>query len=84
MKRQVDGEHSIVPQQNLLNVSLKELEGARRTEIESKEQSKDKQRQRKKKKTDLPGAIVQVSVWVCWCVRGFGGRGVLGYGCDGV
>ena len=41
-------------------MSLKELEGARRTEIEGKEQSKDKQRQRKKKKTDLPGAVVQV------------------------
>lgn len=58
---EVDGEKSIVPQQNLLNVSLKELEGARRTEIEAKEASKDKIRQRKKKKEDLPGAILQVN-----------------------
>ena len=57
---EVDGEHSIVPQQNLINVSLKDLEGARRTEIEAKKTKEDKKRQRNKKKEDLPGAILQV------------------------
>jgi hypothetical protein len=42
---EVDGEKSIVPQQNLLNLALKDLEGARRTEINDKEASKDKIRQ---------------------------------------
>lgn len=58
---EVDGEHSIVPQQNLMNVSLKDLEGARRTELESKDSSKDKVRARKKKKEDLPGAILSLN-----------------------
>jgi len=58
---EVDGEHSIVPKQELNNVSLTELEGKRRTEIHTDEQRKDQQKYRKRKKTDLPSAIAQVN-----------------------
>jgi len=58
---EVDGEHSIVPKQNLTNVSLKDLEGARRTEVEEEKQQEDSEKQKKRRKKDLPGAIVQVN-----------------------
>ncbi|KAJ1489293.1 CDC5-like protein, partial [Baffinella frigidus] len=57
---EVDGEHSIVPKAELTNISLTELEGKRRTDLNEEEQKKDQAKHRKRRKENLPGAIAQV------------------------